>query len=67
MKVSFQTPTLFGSQVVTDSRGASSPHDSGFDEIKEIAFRFEGTDEQKSKWDRWLIDVYKLPKSKKSF
>ncbi|GAA5829209.1 hypothetical protein JCM3766R1_001018 [Sporobolomyces carnicolor] len=41
--------------------------DEGFDEIKEIAFRFEGTDEQKSKWDRWLIDVYKLPKSKKSF
>ncbi|GAA5877857.1 hypothetical protein JCM16303_000262 [Sporobolomyces ruberrimus] len=39
----------------------------GFDEIKHISFRFEGTPEQRKKWDRWLVDVYKQPKPASAF
>jgi len=40
---------------------------AGFEEIKQINFRFEGSPEQKLKWERWLIDVYKVPKPKKAY
>ncbi|GAA5938592.1 polynucleotide 3'-phosphatase [Sporobolomyces koalae] len=36
--------------------------EEGFEEIKHIQFKFEGTPEQRTKWERWLIDVYKVPK-----
>ncbi|GAA5905538.1 polynucleotide 3'-phosphatase [Sporobolomyces salmoneus] len=39
----------------------------GFSEIKQIFFRFEGTPEQREKWERWLIDVYQVPKPKKMY
>ncbi|GAA5975452.1 hypothetical protein JCM10908_005167 [Rhodotorula pacifica] len=32
--------------------------DEGFDEIKKIHFKFEGTPEQRQKWTRWLADIY---------
>ncbi|GAA6008634.1 hypothetical protein JCM10207_007186 [Rhodosporidiobolus poonsookiae] len=30
----------------------------GFDEIKQIHFKFEGTPAELKKWQRWLVDVY---------
>lgn len=39
----------------------------GFSEIKHISFKFEGTDEQRQKWERWLCDVYKQPQQGKKF
>ncbi|GAA6011052.1 hypothetical protein JCM11491_005920 [Sporobolomyces phaffii] len=39
----------------------------GFEEIKHISFQFEGTPEQREKWDRWLTQVYKQPKAKDQF
>ncbi|KAG0658357.1 hypothetical protein C6P46_005813 [Rhodotorula mucilaginosa] len=32
----------------------------GFDEIKKINFKFEGTSEQRKNWTRWLADIYPL-------
>lgn len=32
----------------------------GFDEIKKINFKFEGTPEQRKNWTRWLADIYPL-------
>ncbi|GAA6020040.1 hypothetical protein JCM8202_004964 [Rhodotorula sphaerocarpa] len=34
--------------------------DEGFDEIKKIHFKFEGSPEQRRKWQRWLADIYPL-------
>ncbi|GAA5869573.1 hypothetical protein JCM3774_005483 [Rhodotorula dairenensis] len=34
--------------------------DEGFDEVKKINFKFEGTAEQRQKWSRWLADIYPL-------
>ncbi|GAA5838084.1 hypothetical protein JCM5353_004491 [Sporobolomyces roseus] len=39
--------------------------EEGFSEIKHISFKFEGTDEQRQKWERWLCDVYKQPQQGK--
>lgn len=35
---------------------------AGFHEVKTIAFRFDGSEEEKAKWARWY-DIYR--KSKK--
>ncbi|BGP14822.1 hypothetical protein JCM10213_001812 [Rhodosporidiobolus nylandii] len=35
--------------------------DEGFDEIKQINFKFDGTPDELKKWQRWLVDIY--PKS----
>ncbi|GAA5987146.1 hypothetical protein JCM5350_003861 [Sporobolomyces pararoseus] len=39
----------------------------GFVEIKHINFKFQGSPEQKRNWEKWLIDVYRIPKPKKLF
>ena len=30
--------------------------DEGFDEVRAVNFIFSGTDEQRQKWDLWLLD-----------
>lgn len=30
--------------------------DEGFDEVKSVNFRFEGSEEQRVLWDRWILD-----------
>lgn len=46
----------------TYSNSATKPTtDEGFDEVKEIAFRFEGTMEQLKDWQSWL-DIYRQPR-----
>ncbi|GAA5986189.1 hypothetical protein JCM11641_002883 [Rhodosporidiobolus odoratus] len=35
--------------------------EEGFDELKQIHFKFEGTPEEFKKWQRWLVDVYPKP------
>ncbi|GAA6062392.1 hypothetical protein JCM10212_003201 [Sporobolomyces blumeae] len=39
--------------------------DEGFDEIKHIAFKFDGTADQLAQWQRWLVDCYKKPSQPK--
>ena len=30
--------------------------DEGFDEVRAVNFKFEGSAEQRAKWDMWLLD-----------
>ncbi|GAA5852634.1 hypothetical protein JCM8547_002572 [Rhodosporidiobolus lusitaniae] len=40
--------------------------EEGFDEVKQINFRFDGPPEELSRWSRWLADIYPRPKAKKN-
>ncbi|GAA6027946.1 hypothetical protein JCM8097_001795 [Rhodosporidiobolus ruineniae] len=39
--------------------------EEGFDEVKEIHFKFDGAPDELKRWQRWLADVYPRPKGKK--
>ncbi|GAA5912573.1 hypothetical protein JCM6882_004806 [Rhodosporidiobolus microsporus] len=39
--------------------------DEGFDEVKQINFKFDGSPEELKKWQRWLADIYPRPSGSK--